>query len=349
MDKIVKWHKEFANKFMKMTGMDSYQLAWFSWVKGFAMGIILMMLLSGCRLFSDKRVLIEGTLIPTGVHLRTEPVRDGENIIEKLYPGDLLQIVEFDSESDKDGWSWCQVKLDNPKRFDGEEIKYAWVSYKWRDLPVIVSNKSWEKIERMYEMEYEKGDNEILTKPKTWLTPAIYDYVYNTSLRDIQYEHNLRGAENKYEEDNPKSKYEIESPSHSVDFDEEQHCRVRITTASTDRDETALYAVIFNQSPRTIHFFRQDDRSLRGKFVYSQDFSHYLSSNIKNIERRTKKGKRVYIRDYYGDKTRLELNYDAIRIRPRSGRERYIIYNTSRYTNANMDGTYLSIIEEYKR
>jgi len=48
MDKIVKWHKEFANKFMKMTGMDSYQLAWFSWIKGFVMGIILMMVLSGC-------------------------------------------------------------------------------------------------------------------------------------------------------------------------------------------------------------------------------------------------------------------------------------------------------------
>jgi len=48
MKKFIKWHKEFANKFMKMTGMDSYQLAWFSWFKGLAMGIILMMLLSGC-------------------------------------------------------------------------------------------------------------------------------------------------------------------------------------------------------------------------------------------------------------------------------------------------------------
>ena len=56
----------------------------------------------------------------------------------------------------------------------------------------------------------------------------------------------------------------------------------------------------------------------------------------------------MYIRDYYYvDKTRLELNYDAIRIRPRSGRDRYIVHNTSRYTNANMDGAYLSITEEY--
>ena len=48
MEKFIKWHKEFANKFMKKTGMDSYQLAWFSWAKGFIMGIVLMMLLSNC-------------------------------------------------------------------------------------------------------------------------------------------------------------------------------------------------------------------------------------------------------------------------------------------------------------
>ena len=310
--------------------------------------IVFSILLFASCVDSERKILIEGTTY-VELNVRATPNSDRDkNILEALDPGDVVQIVAFDIESSSDGIYWCEIKLNNSQRFDGEEIKYGFAAYKVRDLPFIVSNKSWEKIERMYEMEYEKEDNEILTKPKTWLTPAIYDYVYNTSLRDIQYEHNLRGAENKYEEDNPKSKYEIESPSHSVDFDEEQHCRVRITTASSDRNETALYAVIFNQSPRTIHFFRQDERSLRGKFVYSQDFSHYLSSNIKNIERRTKKTK-VYTRDYYGDKTRLELNYDAIRIRPRSGRERYIIHNTSGYTNANMDGTYLSIIEEYKR
>ena len=46
MKKFIKWHKEFTNKFMNKTGMDSYQLAWFSWVKGLITGIILMMLLS---------------------------------------------------------------------------------------------------------------------------------------------------------------------------------------------------------------------------------------------------------------------------------------------------------------
>ena len=50
MKNLLNWHKEFANKFMKKTGMDSYQLAWFSWTKGFAMGIILM-LLAGCTVY----------------------------------------------------------------------------------------------------------------------------------------------------------------------------------------------------------------------------------------------------------------------------------------------------------
>ena len=48
MKKFIKWHKEYANNLMKKTGMDSYQLAWFSWAKGLIMGIILMMLLSSC-------------------------------------------------------------------------------------------------------------------------------------------------------------------------------------------------------------------------------------------------------------------------------------------------------------
>ena len=46
MKKFIKWHKDFANKFMKKTGMDSYQLAWFSWAKGLVMGILIMLLFS---------------------------------------------------------------------------------------------------------------------------------------------------------------------------------------------------------------------------------------------------------------------------------------------------------------
>jgi len=52
LTKIIKWHKELSNKFMMMTGMDWYSIAWFSWAKGLIMGIILMMLLSGCYITS---------------------------------------------------------------------------------------------------------------------------------------------------------------------------------------------------------------------------------------------------------------------------------------------------------
>ena len=56
MKNLLTWHKEFATKFMKKTGMDSYQLAWFSWLKGLAMGVILMSI-TGCS--SDSNILDE--------------------------------------------------------------------------------------------------------------------------------------------------------------------------------------------------------------------------------------------------------------------------------------------------
>ena len=46
MKKFINWHKEFANKFMKKLGLDWYTLAWVSWVEGFIIGVILMMILS---------------------------------------------------------------------------------------------------------------------------------------------------------------------------------------------------------------------------------------------------------------------------------------------------------------
>ena len=41
MKKIINWHKALTNKFMNTLGIDSYQLAWFSWFKGFITGVIL--------------------------------------------------------------------------------------------------------------------------------------------------------------------------------------------------------------------------------------------------------------------------------------------------------------------
>lgn len=301
-------------------------------------------ILSSCD--SDKRVLIEGVTF-VELNVRASPDASMDNVVDELDPGDIVKIVQFKEEYDRDGISWCQIRLNFPERYDGKELKYAWVAYKVKGLPFVVSEDSWNKIQRMYEMEYEKEVNEILTGAKTWVTQAIYDYVYNDYMRDIGYEFELRGP--KSESNDPRDQYELESPSHSVDFTSEntykQYCRSRITTASIDKEETALYAVIFNQSPRNIHFFRQDNNN-RGSFVKEFNFSNSLSSNIKSIDRKTSKSK-VYVEDYYGYKTRLELSYDAIRIRPQKGRERYIIYNNSGYTNDNLSGAYLSLVKEY--
>ena len=168
---------------------------------------------------SGKKILIEGTTY-VELNVRATPNSDGDrNILDDLDPGDVVQIVEFDTESAEGGIFWCHIRLDKPKRFEGKEIKYAWIAYKVRDLPFIVSNESWEKIERMYEMEYEKEFNETLTGSKTWLTQSIYDYVYYEPLRDIKHEYDLRGPEKKYDErDSPKDKYVTESPSYSVDL-----------------------------------------------------------------------------------------------------------------------------------
>jgi len=302
-------------------------------------------ILSSCD--SDKRVLIEGVTF-VELNVRASPDASMDNVVDELDPGDIVKIVQFKEGYDREGISWCQIRLNFPEPYDGKELKYAWVAYKVKGLPFVVSEDSWNKIQRMYEMEYEKEVNEILTGAKTWVTQAIYDYVYNDYMRDIGYEFELRGP--KSESNDPRDQYEVESPSHSVDFTSEnrykQYCRSRITTASIDREETALYAVIFNQSPRNIHFFRQDDNNKRGSFVKEFNFSNSLSSNIKSIDRKTSKSK-VYVEDYYGYKTRLELSYDAIRIRPQKGRERYIIYNNSGYTNDNLSGGYLSLVKEY--
>lgn len=42
---MIKWHKDLTNKFKDKIGLDSYQLAWFAWIKGLITGIILMLIL----------------------------------------------------------------------------------------------------------------------------------------------------------------------------------------------------------------------------------------------------------------------------------------------------------------
>jgi hypothetical protein len=294
-----------------------------------------------------KKVLIEGKTF-TELNVRVTPNADNkDNVVYTLNPGDAVQIVSFNEGYDVNGTSWCEIKLENPQTYAGEELKYAWVAYKVKSLPFIVSPQNWEKIKLIYEMDYESGINEMLTGAKTWVTQAIYDYVYNDILKDIKYEYDNRSSD--FNSSNPVDKYEIVSPSHSVDYTTEnsypQYCRVRITTASIERKEDALYAVVFNQTPRIIHLFRKDQRTGKGIFAKSFDFSNNLNSSIKSLERRQRS---LYYSDYYGYKEKLDLQYDAIRIRLQKGRERYYVYNNNPYTNSDLSNLYyLDWITEY--
>ena len=48
MKKFIKWHKLIIGRVQVALRIDNYETLWLSWVKGLTMGIILMMLLSGC-------------------------------------------------------------------------------------------------------------------------------------------------------------------------------------------------------------------------------------------------------------------------------------------------------------
>ena len=304
--------------------------------------IFCIFILNSCD--TPPKILIDGVTY-VELNVRAEPDASYEsNIIDQLDPGDVVQIVSFQDTVDKGGVYWCKIMLDEIKKHEGKEIKYGWVAYKVKGLPYVVDADSWKKIKRMYEMEYEQEYNEILLGPKTWLTQAIYDFVYNDYLKDIKYFYEEIN-ENKDQKENPNSRYELQQPSHSVDFTTEdtypQYCKTRITSS-----RTALYAVIFNQSPRNIHFFRQDDRNNRGKMIREFKFGNYINYNFKSIQRKTK-GSRIYYTDSWGDKERLITNYDAIRIRPHGSRERYILYNAAGYTGDNMDEAYFRMVKEY--
>ena len=304
--------------------------------------ILCIFILKSCD--TPPKILIDGVTY-VELNVRAEPDASYEsNIIDQLDPGDVVQIVSFQDTVDKAGVYWCKIMLDKIKKHEGKEIKYGWVAYKVKGLPYVVDADSWKKIKRMYEMEHEQEYNEILLGSKTWLTQAIYDFVYNDYLKDIKYFYEEIN-ENKDQKENPNSRYELQQPSHSVDFTTEdtypQYCKTRITSS-----RIALYAVIFNQSPRNIHFFRQDDRNNRGKMIREFKFGNYINYNFKSIQRKTKSS-RIYYTDSWGYKERLITNYDAIRIRPHGSRERYILYNAAGYTGDNMDEAYFRMVKEY--
>ena len=297
---------------------------------------------SGCN--SEKDVLINGFVINNGLNLRADKdVSTDNNIIGKSYIGDDLRIVSFEEKHDRLGIFWCEVLLDNPVNYNNDRVSTAWVAYRVKELPYIVSEKTYENIKRMYDMLYEGTPHGILTKAKLWVTQSIYDFTYRTYMRDIKYTYDQTPGN---EDEGSSARYTLKY----ADEDGYAHwCRVRMSSISSSGDEEALYAVVFKESPRSLHFFRQDDVTNRGSHVKELDMSYTLPSDIKSIERRSRKS-RVYYRDYYGYKERLDLSYDAIRVRPVNGKERYILYNTNEYTSPNLDNLYsLQSILEYSR
>ena len=56
MDKFTNWHKILIGKIQNFLSIDNYETIWLSWIKGFIMGIILMMVLSGCYVYESSYV-----------------------------------------------------------------------------------------------------------------------------------------------------------------------------------------------------------------------------------------------------------------------------------------------------
>ena len=154
-------------------------------MKRYILSLLSVFFVFSCNTSPDSDILIEGVLIET-VNVRFSTNTDSKsNIIYTGKPGDIVEIVNFEEDFDRDGFAWCEVNLDRPEVRRGEEYRTGWMVYKQKDLPWIVSLRYLNNIERMYEMEYEQYPNEILSK-KSWLTQAIYDYTYDDYLEDVK-------------------------------------------------------------------------------------------------------------------------------------------------------------------
>lgn len=294
---------------------------------------------------SEKDVLITGTSI-VNLNLRAAPsvpdkdAGELQNIVGTLDPGDTVNIVSFNPNFTGKGVYWCEVKLSTSVFYNGQELNYAWVAYKAKELPYISSNNSWEKIKKMYQMQYENDFSKVLKRAKSWLHQSIYDYVYSDKLFDIKTIYDMSIV----------SDYE-ETPSFTLDITNEKNssfCALRITSATTNLEEREkIYAVFFNEKPRSISFFRMDKNSNRGEYIKGYDLSNSLYSNIKSIERH-KKNRSVYVLDDWTlEKSKLKLNYDAVKIKLFGERDSYILYNTSEYTNSTMDNAAMYVEKEY--
>ena len=68
MKKLLNWHKNLAETFMIKTGMNAYKLAWFSWVKGLVMGILLTLLLCCCK-FQQNNMKLFSKIFLFALHI----------------------------------------------------------------------------------------------------------------------------------------------------------------------------------------------------------------------------------------------------------------------------------------
>lgn len=317
------------------------------------LGLIVGVIVTGF-LFSDnvknmlnteKDILISGTSI-VNLNLRAAPsVPDtdaGEipNIVGTLDPGDVVNIVSFNSNFTGKGVYWCEVTLSPSVFYNGQELNYAWVAYKAKELPYISSNNSWEKIKKMYQMQYENDFSKVLKRAKSWLHQSIYDYVYSDNLYDIKTIYDMSIISD--EEENPRYTLELANEKNN------QFCALRITSATTNLEEREkIYAVFFNEKPRSISFFRMNKNNNRGESIKEYDLSNSLYSNIKSIERHKKNRSFYVLDDWTLEKSKLKLNYDAVKIKLYGEKDSYILYNTSEYTNSTMDNATMYVEKEY--
>lgn len=292
----------------------------------------------------EKDVLISGAAI-VNLNLRAAPsvpdtdAGETSNIVGTLDPGDMVNIVSFNPNFTGKGVYWCEIQLSPSVFYNGQELNYAWVAYKVKELPYISSKVSWEKIKKMYQIEYESDFSKVLKRARSWLHQSIYDYVYSDNLNDIKTIYDMSIIT------------DYENPRYTLDLsneDNSQFCALRITTATTTLEEREkIYAVFFNENPRSISFFRMNKNNNRGEYLKGYNLSNSLYSNIKSIERH-KKSRSVYFLDEWTlEKSKLKLNYDAVRIKLFGERDSYILYNTSEYTNPNMDNATIYVEKEY--
>ena len=118
--------------------------------------------------------------------------------------------------------------------YNGQELNYAWVAYKAKELPYISSNNSWEKIKKMYQMQYENDFSKVLKRAKSWLHQSIYDYVYSDNLFDIKTIYDMSIVSD-----------DEEIPRFTLDITNEKNSSfaLRITSLTTNLEEEKIYGI----------------------------------------------------------------------------------------------------------